>query len=244
MSAHILGPGLGLTGLVTKLNPVSSVSLPGNPILLFDPTNFDGTGNSSLTDGGTIQTWKNTGSQASSDITQATAGLRPVFHATQGPNGTPCAESTGTQFWASGAITTINQPHMVVAIARPSNLTADGTIFDGGLAGNLTCIHTSGQLQGFAGGVYTPAGATYAANTWALAIMTFNGASSTCRFNNSSVPGGSAGANAITKLGIFALANTGTVFVGKIGLVAVYTDGTTASAVESYVAAKYGAMPQ
>lgn len=218
MSAHILGPGLGLTGLVTSLTPSGSYVPLGLDALAawHDAQNVDLSNNSTLVNLQALGTWKNASTGlvsigAAGDIAQATAGSKPRWDAVavSGKIGNrPAVECIdGLRAMASSAFTTIPQPYQVAFVWRPTKATVQVVTTGGGSAGITPQIWTAAAANLFVNAKSPAAvvdtGMAVTANTFHTAIININGASSFVRVD------GVQSAN-------FDVATTTTGFVGSL----------------------------
>jgi hypothetical protein len=126
-----------------------------------------------------VATWEDEGS-GGNDLTQGTAGLRPVYKASAGVNGNPSvlfasdAMATGTYAAAE------TQPNTIVFVVEWVSATDDGYLCDGLDGGRHALWWNTGgdQHQGYAGNV-VGLGAEPTADVAVLLTAVFNGSATT-----------------------------------------------------------------
>jgi len=153
-----------------------------------DGTLYDAdTGTNPVSDGGTIGKWveSKTGG-VNRDVIQATAGNRPFYRATGGPNSKPCVDFVDATIrrlscsWSAA----LTQPTTTFMVCKLSSVFSLGYVFDSDNAGlNRHVIYNSTGAQTwrmFAGGESNAMSST---TNWCLLEGVFNGASSTLSLN-------------------------------------------------------------
>lgn len=236
-----LGPLLPL-GYISAASPPSSATL----IAWYDPADIDLLGNSSLSDGAAVGTWKNKGTYgASLDVVQAVAGAKPTYRLV-GEAG-KCGNASAVQFdggdiMQSAALgAAVAQPLLIATVVRPGT----SVIYDGLTGGQLQGSIAVTQFVAYAGAYYIGTAVAVAdqIHEW---VATYNNASSAMTVDGVASSTGTVGTEGLLGVTLGGVASGVATFVGKVWMHMVWA-GTlpTHAQVRTYIAARLtGGFPQ
>lgn len=241
-------------GNVVSGNNVPSTAtglvMPGSPIFGFSAANFDASNNSTMVDAQALSLWKNLGSAASGDASQATGSSQAAFRlvAVSGKiNNKSAAECVDAgRSIVTAAITSIPQPYTVVSVVRQTK--AATQVYFSGSTGP-TEMYASTTTDHLNCGSDVDTGMTAPANQFNLRVASINGASSYLRLNGVQSANVNPGSNA--------LAGTLTLMrdVSSLGIIGFFVElwiyagvpggaAPSAAALEAPLTSFYGAFPQ
>ena len=222
--------------------------MPMNPRLLrplstgFDPRRIsglelwlDGSDSSTITlNSTTVSEWRDK-SGKSNTFTQGTALNQPTFVASS-KNGRSAINFPNVAQMNGPSGFSFAQPTTWFMAFQAPTTTGTWSLFDGNTSRQHIFGNGSTELRMFAGS--SPVIATITQSTWYLALLIYNGASSTHRISTLTATTTSAGANAITwpRIG----ANNGLRGdLGEIGVFSKALSDTEATAVMRYLSKKW-----
>lgn len=231
------------------------VEVPGSRYIkaMYDASNINGLNNAGIADGAAIGTWKNVAPTvpggvslgSGADLIQATAGAKPIYRATGGPNGTAALEGDGARDMASAAFTAFGQPMQLVVVFQPTDIAATYVWFSGntGAAPELATTNV-GRLSAYGGAGYLySANSNVGAGQWHETVSYLNSTASQGDADGGLSPVGDAGIS--TCDGFTAFSEAGSFKAkGKLALVIVYW-GVQVSfgEIDRYLAARFGRIP-
>lgn len=221
---------------------------PGSAAYGFDPRELSGLADWLKGDAGivldsnlNVQRWIDQSGNGF-DATQATAGSRPSYNASDATwAGKPSLGFTGTQYLRNTSINLPQPTTMVVFCSTPAALGTSWNIVDGVTSRQLLQLNANGDWNMYAG---SQQNSSLTQHGVCAVVANFNGASSAIFVNSSTINGspGNVGTNALTGLDI---GSSGGTFglVGSVAEVLVYSrtlSPAEVSAVLGYGRNRYG----
>jgi hypothetical protein len=198
-------------------------------------------------DDSAVASWADTSGNGH-DLVQATEADQPVYK-TGIVNGRAVVRfaRADSQFLQCVAFTEVAQPTTLVVVARHTELASSYYPFlvDGLDSSHRHALHQEETTETrINAGSAVSLGDPAVDDTWYYFVVTFNGASSDCRRNGSSIGTGNAGAQGITGLTVGCAydENAATMLGGDIALILLYDGAVTGddlTALEAELASRY-----
>lgn len=197
-----------------------------------------------VANGGAVATWPD--EIATQDLPQATAGLKPTYRSTGGPNSKPCIESDGSDYFelAGASMTALAQPDTIVMVVTYNN--TGGHLIDGNGSRQLITADNGTYRIYAEGSVVVDGISDFNPHLW---TCYFNGTTSVLEIDGTAkVTGGGGGSNPGTAAldGLSVLSGTGgsAIATADIAFLGLYsgdarTDGGW-TAFEDWVETYYG----
>lgn len=245
----MIGIGINISSRLqaSAFNP-STIS--GLRLWLKSDTGVLNSSDAAASNGQGVKTWQDQSGNGY-HLSQSTAGLRPIYTTATTFNGYPLISFDGTDDYLITTTGTIQtSPGTTFMVWRNLNSAVDSSIIiSGGSAngqlffenGDVVANTTVNMLMGAGANVNNQ---VYTYGTTYYTTLIYNGANSFHRRSGTSVGAANAGTSTANGISIGALRTGGDPFQGFIAEILVYNSALSAAnygAVESYLAAKYGA---
>jgi hypothetical protein len=199
-----------------------------------------------LDDDDPVATWEDEGS-GGNDLTQATAGLRPTYKATDGPGGVASVLFEGHALQNDNYAGGETQPNTIIAVMEYVDNSSETYIYDGGSDGLRHALIHNPSLgdtwRGFAGNVVTMGGDPQTSVPYLLTLR-FDGAASTLHVNETLTSGsvsiGNQELNGFTLGNRYSLEYGGDFYISEVLIYDRVLDAEELADLGEYVQVTYG----